>query len=251
MLPVLFTYAGFQGTTYVTSEAVRPDRSIPRALLIGIGVVVVVYVLANVSYLRTLGPIELAASKVPAAEAMRAVLGDAGSKFIALAIALSTLGYLSTCMLILPRVYHQMAADGRFFKAVAWVSPKARVPAIAILLQAVISSAYAFSGTYEQIVNWVIAPMWLFIVIGASAVFVFRRRDAALGVAAPRIRSHPVVAAGFIAVLVAIFTSEFLIYPRDTLYGSIVVVSGVAAYYIRQYAMAWRAARPVASTNEP
>jgi basic amino acid/polyamine antiporter, APA family len=231
MLPVLFTYAGFQGTTFVTAETVQPERAIPRALLAGIGVVIVLYALANTGYLRMLGAAGLAASAAPAADTMRAAVGNAGSRFIALAIALSTLGYLSTCMLAYPRIYYQMAADGVFFKAVGWISPRTHAPVVAILLQALMAAIIALSGTYEQIINWVVAPQWLFIGLGASTLLVYRRRDGALPRPIPSVPGHPATTLFFIAVLLAIFAAEVAIYPRDTLYGVGVVLSGLLAYF--------------------
>lgn len=232
MLPVLFTYAGFQGTTFVTAETVQPQRSIPRALIAGIGVVIVLYILANAGYLRMLGAAGLAASAAPAADTMRAAVGNAGSRFVALAIALSTLGYLSTCMLAYPRIYYQMAADGVFFKAVGWISPRTRVPVVAISLQALMAAIIALSGTYEQIINWVVAPQWLFIGLGASTLLVYRRRDGALTRPFVSVPGHPVTTYFFIAVLLAIFAAEIAIYPRDTLYGIGVVLSGALAYFL-------------------
>lgn len=234
MLPVLFTYAGFQSAGFVTAETVSPRSTIPRALAIGISVVIVIYVLANVGYLRMLGPFGLAVTPAPAADAMRAAVGNIGSRLIALAIALSTLGYLSTCTLSFPRIYYQMAADGLFFKKVAWISPKTHAPVVAIVLHATITSAIALSGTYEQIINWVVAPQWLFIFFGACAVFVFRRRDAGLPPPAATVPGHPFTTGFFIAVLVAIFTAELIVYPRDTLYGVCVELVGIAVY------IAWR-----------
>lgn len=235
MLPVLFTYAGFQTAGLVTAETLLPERTIPRGLLVGMGVVVAIYVLANAGYLRMLGTAGLAATAAPAADAMRAALGGVGGRFIALAIALSTLGYLSTCMLAIPRLYYQMAADGEFFKAVAWVSPRTAAPVVAILLQATVAAIIAVSGTYEQIINWVVAPQWLFIALGASTLFVFRRRDASLPRPRVRVPGHPLTTAAFLAVLLAIFVAETLIYPRDTLYGAGVIVAGAVAYFV------WRA----------
>jgi basic amino acid/polyamine antiporter, APA family len=244
MLPVLFTYAGFQTAGFVTAETLRPASTIPRALLVGVGVVIALYVLANAGYLRMLGAPGLAATASPAAEAMRAAIGNIGARFIALAILLSTLGYLSTCMLAMPRIYYQMAADGEFFKGVARVSRSTHVPFVAILLQASITSIIALSGTYEQIINWVVAPQWLFILLGAGALFVFRRRDAALPRPVTSVPGHPITTIGFIAVLLAIFSAEFAIYPRDTLYGAVVELGGVAAFY------AWRSALKNARATE-
>jgi APA family basic amino acid/polyamine antiporter len=231
MLPVLFTYNGFQNATVVSGETIQPQRTIPRALLAGMCAVVATYLLVNAGYLRVLGIEALAASHVPAASAMQAAVGPIAEKFIAAAIALSVLGYLSTCMLVHPRVYHQMADDDMFFKPVAWVSRSTRVPAVAILLQAMIASLIALSGTYEQIVNWVVLPQWFFMGLApAIALFIFRRRDAGKPPPAIRVPGHPYTTALFIAAVAGILASEFLIYPRDTLYGVGVFVTGAAAF---------------------
>lgn len=234
MLPVLFSYNGFQNATLISAETIEPARTIPRALLIGMMAVVVLYVLANFGYLHVLGAAALAGSKVPAAAAMDAVVGPIGEKLIAIAIALSTLGYLSTCMLVHPRVYYHMAADGLFFRPLAWVSESRRVPVVAILLQAVIGSAIALSGSYEQIINWVVLPQWLFSGLAAVALFIFRRRDAGKPAPATRVPGHPYTTALFIAALAGIFISEFVIYPRDTVYGIAVLVSGAIVFAVWQ-----------------
>jgi APA family basic amino acid/polyamine antiporter len=242
MLPILFTYAGFAGTSFVTAETISAERTIPRALLIGMCVVVAAYVLVNFGYLRALGAGGLAATAAPAADAMRAVIGNAGGRFIALAIALSTLGYLSTCMLAMPRLYYQLAADGLFFKKVAWIHPRTHAPAVAILLHALVASGIALSGTYEQIINWVVAPQWLFYFLAAGALFILRRRDASLPRPSVTVPGHPFTTGFFLLVLVAIFTAEFLIYPRDTLYGIAVEIAGAVAY------LAWQRLRVAKAT---
>jgi APA family basic amino acid/polyamine antiporter len=246
MLPVLFSYNGFQNATFVTAETVEPARTIPRALIAGMVVVVALYVLANFGYLHVLGASALAASKVPAAAAMDAVVGPVGEKLIAIAIALSTLGYLSTCMLVHPRVYYQMAADGLFFRPLAWVSRSRRAPVVAILAQGVIGSAIALSGSYEQIVNWVVLPQWLFSGLAAVALFIFRSRDAGQASPAVRVPGHPYTTGVFIAALVGIFASEIVIYPRDTMYGVAVVTTGAIVF------AAWqRWSRPVRPLPTP
>lgn len=242
MLPILFSYNGFQNATLITAETIEPARTIPRALLIGMAVVVLLYVLANFGYLHVLGATALAASPVPAAAAMDSVVGPIGEKLIAIAIALSTLGYLSTCMLVHPRVYYHMAADGLFFRQLAWVSPSRRVPVVAILVQAVIGSAIALSGSYEQIINWVVLPQWLFSGLAAVALFIFRRRDAGKPAPPVRVPGHPYTTGLFIAALAGIFISEFVIYPRDTMYGLAVLVSGAIVF--SAWRRWWRQERP-------
>lgn len=231
MLPILFAYNGFQGSSYVTSETIDPERTIPRGLILGVGAIIAIYVLVNIGALRVLGPAGLAASTTPAADVMQAAFGSVGGHMIAIAIALSTLGFMSTRLLVAPRVYFQMAADGYFFKQVAWISPRTHAPVVAIAIQGVVAAIIAISGTYGQIVNWIVAPEWAFVAVAAAAVFVFRARDKDKPAPSSRIPGHPWTTSIFIAVLVAIFIAELAIYPLDTLYGAIVIASGVAFFF--------------------
>jgi APA family basic amino acid/polyamine antiporter len=114
MIPVLFAYNGFQTSSYVTGETRDPARTLPRGILFGVVAVVATYIFVNVVCLRVLGPAGLAGSRAPAADVMQAAIGPAGARVIAIAVALSTLGFMSTKMLLAPRIYFQMAADGFF-----------------------------------------------------------------------------------------------------------------------------------------
>lgn len=232
MLPVLFAYNGFQGATYLTAETRDPARTLPLGLLFGVLAVAVIYVLVNVGSLRTLGAAGLAATQTPGADVMQAFLGPMGGRLIAIAIAISTLGFMSTRMLMAPRMYFQMAADGTFFKQVAWISPKTHVPVVAIALQGVLAAAIAASGSFEQIINWVTAPEWFFVMLAAAGIFVFRRRDKDAPPPAFRVPGHPWTTGLFIAVLIGVFVSELRFYPLDTVFGAVVMATGVAFYYV-------------------
>jgi APA family basic amino acid/polyamine antiporter len=232
MLPVLFAYNGFQSATFITGETRSPERSIPRGLVMGVSAVVVIYVLVNVGCLRVLGPLGLAATKTPAADVMQAALGSTGARLIAVAVALSTLGFMSARLLLTPRVYFQMAADGTFFKQIAWINPVTHVPVVAIALQGIVASIIAASGTFEQIVNWVTAPEWAFVVLAAGALFIFRRRDADGPAPVSRVPGHPYTTGLFMLVLVGIFAAELATYPIDTLYGAIVMSAGAIVYFV-------------------
>ncbi len=119
LVPILFTYGGWQQTNFIAEEMIEPERDLPRALLIGVGVVIGVYLLANLAYLRVLGAAGLAASTAPAADLMRIVLGPSGGTVIAAGIAASTFGFLNLVILVTPRVFQAMAADGVFFPQLA------------------------------------------------------------------------------------------------------------------------------------
>ncbi|MGD0968046.1 MAG: amino acid permease [Candidatus Aquilonibacter sp.] len=232
MLPVLFAYNGFQGATYITGETVDPERTIPRGLIVGVLAVILIYVLVNIGCLRVLGPAGLAASKVPAADVVSAALGPIGARLIAIAIALSTLGFMSTRMLVTPRVYFQMAADGTFFKQFAWINPKTHVPTIAIIAEGAVAAVIAWSGTFEQIVNWIVAPEWIFVVLAAGAIFIFRKRDGNAVKPAFRVPLHPFSTILLMVVLLAIFVTEVILVPLDTLYGALVIVAGIVFFYV-------------------
>src|SRR5947209_9185845 len=123
LVPILFTYGGWQQTNFIAEEIIEPERNLPRALVLGVAVVVAVYLLANVAYLRVLGPGGLAATSAPAAAVMRAVLGPAGGTIIAAGITVSTFGFLNLGILVTPRVFQAMAADGVFFSRLAELHP--------------------------------------------------------------------------------------------------------------------------------
>ncbi|HEX8805534.1 MAG TPA: amino acid permease [Candidatus Aquilonibacter sp.] len=231
MLPVLFAYNGFQGATYITGETVNPERTIPRGLIFGVLAVIAIYVLVNVGCLRVLGPTGLAATKIPASDVMQALLGRGGARVISVAIALSTLGFMSTRMLVTPRIYFQMAADRTFFKQLAWINPKTHVPTIAIILEGLIAAIIAISGTYDKIVNWVTAPEWIFVVLAAGAIFIFRKRDGDKVQPRFRVPLHPFSTILLMLVLLAIFFSEVALIPLDTLYGTLVIVAGIIFYF--------------------
>ena len=176
IIPVAFAYGGWQTASFVAGEMRDPRRDLSRGLVIGVLGVVMLYLAVNFVCLKVLGPGALAATHIPASAVMRAALGERGAKWIAFGIAVSTLGFLSQGILTAPRVYYAMACDGLFFKSVGWLSPKARVPVVAIILQGVTATVIALSGHYEQILNYVISVDFISFGLTAASLFVFRRR---------------------------------------------------------------------------
>src|SRR4051812_36472769 len=156
LVPILFTYGGWQTASFVSGEMRNPTRDLPRGLIAGVVGVVVVYLLVNTSFLSALGFAGLAASKAPASDVMRSVFGGSGARFIAAGVAISTVGFLSQSMLTAPRVYYAMAKDGVFFRKIGELGAKSRVPVAAILLQGVCASIIAIAGRFEQVLNYVV-----------------------------------------------------------------------------------------------
>ena len=236
MVPVLFAYGGWQTASFVSEEMREPQRDLPRAMLWGIIGVIVLYLAANVVYVLVLSPAGLAATTTPASEVMRRAVGESGARFIALGIAISTIGFLSQGMLTAPRVYFAMARDGVFFRHVAWVHPRSRAPVYAIALQGLWAMLIALSGRYEQILNYVVAIDAVFFGLTGAALLVFRRREpsGAPGAlwAAARFRTpgHPWTTIMFIAAFWIVALNAVVQFPTSAGIGVLVLLAGVPVY---------------------
>ena len=234
MVPVLFADGGWQTANFLAAEVKEPEKNLPRGLLLGVLGVVVLYIGVNWVCLRSLGPLALAATTTPATAVMRVALGQRGATFIAAAIAISTLGFLSQSILTGPRVYFAMADDGLFFRAIAWLNPRTRVPVVAIVLQSVWTIVIALSGRYEQILNYVIAMDFLFFGLTATTIFVFRRRAARGEMNASRgyrVPGHPVSTAILLAICWWVVANTIYRYPRNSLIGFVLLLAGIPVYW--------------------
>jgi basic amino acid/polyamine antiporter, APA family len=235
LVPVLFTYGGWQQTNFIAEEMVDPERDLPRALLLGVAIVVATYLLANLAYLQVLGPAGLAASTAPAADAMRKVLGPPGSALISAGIAVSTFGFLNLVVLVTPRVFQAMAADGAFFPRLARLHPVHRTPAAAIVLQAAWASTLALSGSFSQLVDYVAFADWVFFGLTVAGLFVYRARDRAEGRhAAPgafRVPGYPWTPAAFVAAAIFVVVSSVVAAPRNAMVGTGLLALGVPVFW--------------------
>ena len=232
LIPVLFAYGGWQYANNIAGEIVDPERTLPKALGIGISVVVAVYVLANVAYLRALGPAGLAASLAPAADTMRAAMGPIGAALMAVGIIMSTIGFVNSGILSAPRMLQAMSADGLFFKFASRLHPRYRSPAGGILIQAVWAVALALSGTYGQLLDYVVFGDWIFFGLIVATVFAYRRRDAAAGITPNvfRMPGYPVLPALFVIVAAYVVVSAIWSNPRNALLGALLIALGVPAF---------------------
>jgi APA family basic amino acid/polyamine antiporter len=257
MVPVLFAYGGWQTATFVSGEIREPRKNLPRALIIGVTGVVILYLLVNFVCVRVLGVSGLASTTTPASDVMRLALGPTGARLIAAGIAISTLGFLSQGMLTAPRVYFAMAEDGLFFKSVGRLHPKTHVPILAIVIQGLLAIVIALSGRYEQILNYVVSVDFIFFGATALCIFVFRRRRAVtqpLERASPvasdhnalpngratapdttkRIASvpgHPFTTALFVAVCWVVVINTMYRYPENSLIGLVILLAGIPAFF--------------------
>ncbi len=230
LVPVMFAYGGWQTAAFIAGEIRSPEKNLPRGLLLGMAGVVLLYLLVNIVALVVLGADGLANAPAPASAVMRIVLGEAGATVIALGIAISTLGFLSQGILTSPRVYYAMAEDGLFFRSMAALHPKTRVPVAAIIVQGAVAILISLSGTYEQILSYVVSDDFIFFGLAAACLFVFRRRDAGAP-CAYRVPGHPWTTLGFIVVCCAVVVNTAYAYPVNTLAGVGILAAGVPVYY--------------------
>ena len=234
LTPILFTYGGWQQTNFIAEEIVDPERTLPRAIILGVTGVVIVYLLANLSYLRVLGHAGLAASTAPAADLMRARLGPTGGTLIAAGIAVSSFGFLNLVILVTPRVFQAMAADGLFFSRLAKLHPIYRTPTAAILLQAAWAVVLTLTGTFAQLVDYVAFGDWIFFGLTAAAVFRYRLRDSHMEAVGPsgsfRVPGHPWTTGLFVAAAAYVVISSVLASPRNALIGSGLLALGFPVY---------------------
>ncbi len=228
MTPVMFSYGGWQTSSFVSGEMRDPRRDLARGLLLGVAGVVILYTAVAFVCVHSLGAAGLAYSKTPATDVMRLALGSKGATFIAIGITISTLGFLSQGMLTAPRVYFAMAEDDLFFRSVAKVSSRTRVPVVAILLQGVAAAVIAASGTFGQILSYVVSVDFIFFGLTGLALFVFRRRDPDQDVPF-KVWGHPFTTAFFVIACWTVVIATVANNPVNAIIGYAILAAGIPA----------------------
>jgi basic amino acid/polyamine antiporter, APA family len=232
LLPVFYTYDGWQTAPFMDEELKDPARTLAFGLIWGVIAIVVLYLAVTLAEITMLGPAGLAATATPATEVLRRAVGPVAAALMAGCIALSSLGLISNTSLVIPRLYFAMAQDGLFFKQLAYVHPRTQAPVVAIILQAVVSIVIVESGRYDQILNYVASMDFLYMVLFAGAVFVFRRRGVAAGQYGVRVPLHPWSTLFFASVCAAVVINSFVAFPRETLVGLAILLSGAPVYLL-------------------
>jgi len=233
LVPILFSYGGWQSANYVGEEIANPKRNLPLALVAGTIAVVVIYVTVNVVYLRALGLEGLAHSGAPAADAARQTFGRYGDLFVSSAIAVSTFGFLNLSILAPTRVYYAMAADRVFVPALSTLHPRYATPSVAIVVQSAWACFLALSGSYDALTNYVVFADWIFFGLTVLTVLMFRRslplskRPAG----AYRAPGYPVVQIAFVVIAAAVVASVIGAAPGAAAKGAALIALGIPVYY--------------------
>jgi APA family basic amino acid/polyamine antiporter len=229
-LPVLFAYSGFTYLNNLAGEVRDPQRTLPRALLLGMLLVIGAYALVNVAYLAVLGHAGLAASTAPAADVMQQVVGPLGSKLIALGVAISTLGFCNITLVAGARVLQVMGEDGLFFGAVARLHPRYRTPNTALLLLSGWAILLALSGSYGQLLDYATFGDWLACAVGVATLFWYRRHDDRTG--SFRVPGYPWLPLLFIATVGLVVAMVLLESPRNSGIGLLIMAAGGPVYFL-------------------
>lgn len=231
MIGVLWAYEGWQYATFAAGETVAPERNFPRAMVIGTSAVIVLYLLPNIAYIAALGPVAVAQSNRVASEAVTALMGSAAGKLIAAAILVSIFSAANGLTLTAPRVYFAMARDRVFFSRLAQVHPRFGTPAFAIVVSSAWAVLLAATGTFEQLLTYVVFAGWIFYALGAMSIFVYRRTRPA----ADRpfsVPLYPFTPLLFILAAAAIVLNTLIAQPGRAFAGLTVVLLGAPAYLI-------------------
>jgi basic amino acid/polyamine antiporter, APA family len=233
LVPVMFSYSGWNAAVYVAEEVRDPSRNVPLALGLGTVAVVIIYIGLNALYVFALPVAEI--GSLPPGRLMDTVaerlFGFATGHLIALFTIVSIAASISAMVLAGPRVYFAMARDGMFVRAAGRVHPRFHTPAMAIVAQAVWSCVLVLSGTLAQLVTYTGFAVVLFAGIAVSALFVLRRRDAG----APRPFSalgYPWAPAIFVIASAAMVVNLFWRDPGSSLAGAALIGLGVPVYYM-------------------
>jgi len=242
MVAALWTYDGWYGATFQAGEMKDPARALPRGLVYGTLAVTALYVAVNVVYARALAPAEMAASARVGEAAAAALAGATAARWVAAAVVVSTLGCLAATILYASRIYPAMAADGVFFRRVAAIDPKTRVPVASLRLQALWSVALTVSGTYEQLYTYVVFAALLFHVATAAALFRLRRSRPDLE-RPYRVLGYPWIPLVFVGACLLLVGNTLWTSPVESVAGLALVAAGLPAWAL------WR--RSAAAAGAP
>ncbi len=231
IISVLWAYEGWQYVTFIAGEAQDPQRTIPRALIIGTLILIGIYLIANFAYVAALGTARMAASDRVAGEAVAEVLGPTAGKAIALAIIISMYSAAHATVITVPRVYFAMARDGLFFRKLADIHPKYGTPAVAVVTSCAWAAVLAMTGTFQQLLTYVVFIGWIFYALGAAAVIALRikRPNAVRPFTVP---GYPVTPAVFVLAAAVIVGNTVVSQPGQAAIGIGVVLLGAPAYLV-------------------
>jgi APA family basic amino acid/polyamine antiporter len=225
---IMFSYSGWNASAYIGSEIRNPKRNLPYSLIFGTGVVVVLYLALNLLYLYAIPPRDMYGVISVGGLAAGNLFGARFESIFSILIAFSLFSSLSAFIIIGPRVYYQMARDGRFFDFAAEVHDRRRVPSKSIILQCIIASVIVVSGTFDQILTYMGFSLGIFPILAVAGVFRLRRA----GNTPYRMPAYPLAPILYLVAGGSILALGFLERPLPSTIALLTVAAGVPAYFV-------------------
>jgi APA family basic amino acid/polyamine antiporter len=230
MLSALWAYNGWLDVTAVTGEVKNPKRNVPLAVITGVSIVIIIYVLTNYSYMHVLPLGRLAAvggNEIGAAVVAETLIGNTGKTIIVALIMISVLGAVNAGILTFSRVYFRMAQQGFFFKKFSLVHPRHRTPHFSLVGATIWSSVLIISGTFDMLTNMVVFTNFLFFGLLAVALIKMKRK----GMIKVKTIGYPAVQVVIILFSIALIINTFITQPKQSTLGACLILLGVPFYY--------------------
>ena len=224
---IMFAYSGWNASAYIGSEVKEPSRNLPRSLLLGTGIVMLLYIALNLFYIYAIPPAEMEGVISIAGLAAGKLFGQSAETVLSLFISFALFSSLSAYLILGPRVYYSMARDGIFFKSIAYVDPKSCVPTRSIVLQGAIALVMVLFGTFDQLLTYMGFSLGIFPLLAVLGVFKLRRT----GRSAVKLPGYPVASAVYILVGVTILVLAFLERPVESLIAVATALAGIPVYF--------------------
>jgi APA family basic amino acid/polyamine antiporter len=238
MLAALWAYDGWNNMPMVAGEIKDPKRNVPRSLILGMTAVFFVYGLANLAYFYILPNSEIVQSfsdsfpdALPVAtKAAELVMGSLGASVLSILFVISALGAMNGSVMTAARVPFAMAEDGIFFKALAKINSKTRVPVVSVVVQGVVACIFAASGKFDQLTNYVVFSSWIFYALVTASIFKFRKKNPNHD--GYHVWGYPWMPIVFIIVATFLLINTIYTSQRDSIIGLGVIAAGIPFYFV-------------------
>jgi basic amino acid/polyamine antiporter, APA family len=242
LVAILWAYDGWGDLAFVGGEVRDPQRNLPRALVLGTVIVVVLYLGANLVYLHLIPMARMKDAELVAADSAQLLFGPAGVVAVSAAVAISTFGTLNGSMMTSPRIFFALADDGLFPAVIARVDAKTGAPAPAIVLTAVLGMVFVLVRTFSELADQFVIGIWPFYALAVAAIYVLRRRQPDFP-RPYRTWGYPVVPAVFLVASLFLLGNYFISQPKESAWDIAVLISGVPVYWW------WRRTHAAAETE--
>lgn len=230
LVPAMWAYNGFNDLGDLGEEVLNPQKNIPRAIILGLLTVGVLYLMANVTYFHVLPFAVVAASEHVASDVVQSFAGPRGAAWLTVAMAVSALGALHVVALTGARIPYAMARDGIFFRFAGRIHPSFRTPSGSLIFLGSVASLLALTGTFEELYSLFVFAVWIFFALVAIALMRLRHKEPNLN-RAYRVWGYPVTPLIFLAAAVALTVNLWMIRPVRSSFGLLVILGGIPFFY--------------------